>query len=264
MTDSTTNDAIEPNAPSAYPETEDDIRRSTLRGISTLDEMARQLQGEKAALRAAATRLEDATAAHEAAIRHARNFSDEARVVFERDAAAALAATEAAVARAAGDALDVTRAVTRQLPEDRVVVAPDVEAVAANRAAILAPVVASAPLTQLLADFRAALQADDLASCYLYANFLPNRLAAAPAPNEPSRPEIGAARSELAALLATARARLRDPAADPIRALAIEIRVQAAAVARPAAIRKQQAEQAARFARGERVAWPADPNLRAS
>jgi len=255
MTDTTTTDLT------PYPEAAPDAQIDVGRGLPTLAEMTRSLQAEKAALRDAATRIETATAAHAAAMRHAGNFTDEVRVVFERDAAAALAATEQAVARAASDALDVARAVTRQIPEDRLTVAPDVEAVAANRAAILGPVVATAPLTQLAADLRGALQAGDRASCFLYANYLPSRLAAPPAAHEAGHPEVGRARAELAALLATARARLRDPAADPLRALATEVRVQAAAAARPAEARRQQAALDADFATGRRVPWPAAPTL---
>ena len=232
--------------------------------VTTLTEMTRALQAEKTALRDAAARIETATAAHEAAIRHARNFSDEARVVFEREAAAVLAATEQAVARAASDALDVTRGVISQLPEDRMTVDPATEAVAANRAAILGPVVATAPLTQLRDDLRAALQADDRASCFLYANYLPSRLAAPPAAHEAGHPEIGQARTEIVALVARVRDDLRDTSFDPIRKLTAGVRDKAATARRPAETRRRQAAQDADFASGRRVPWPTVDSLEVS
>ena len=254
MTDTTTTDLT------PYPEAAPDAQIDVGRGLPTLAEMTRSLQAEKTALRDAAARIETATAAHEAAIRHAHNFSDEARVVFEREAAAALAATEQAVAQAASDALDVTRAVTRQLPEDRMVVDPATEALAVGRSVILGQVIQTAPLGQLRDELKGAIVAGDTATAYVMTALLPARLAAPPPPNEAGRPEVGEARREIAALLATARASLRDPAADPVRALVGEVRAQAAAVARPAEARRQQAALDADIQSGRRVAWPAaDP-----
>ena len=256
----TTNDAMTADT-SPYPDDEPGARIDAGHGLQTLAEMTRSLRAEEAALRDAAALLAAATADHEAATRHARNFSDDARALFERDAAASLAATEQAVARAAADALDVARAVTRRLPPDRMTVAADVAADAAHLAAVLAPVVATAPLTRLRDDLRGALQANDRASVYVLASYLPTRLDADPDPLEPGRPEVGQARAEIAGLLAEARASLRDRSADPVRHLAGEVRAQAQAVARPAAARRQRAERDRQIATGKRVPWPQEPSL---
>ena len=87
---------------------------------------------------------------------------------------------------------------------------------------------------------------------------------AAPAPREAGKPEIEEARGEIRGMLAQVRQTLRDKSLDATRERAGEVIAKAGTVSLAAATRQQQAEQAARFARGEKVAWPADPSLRVS
>lgn len=257
MTDATTT-----TDPSPSPEGEPDARRGALRGLSTLPELRAALEGEQAALRDAEKVLEVARATYESATRLAA-YSDEALAAAQRHHEPALVEAERAAARAASDAQDTVRAILAQLPADRMAIDPATETVAASRAVILGQVIQTASLPQLRDDLRAALQAGDQATCYVMANFLPARLAAAPPPNEPNRPEIGAARAEIAALLGRVRADLRDTSADPVRKLAAEVRDKAATARRPARVRQQQAALDADIASGRKIPWPVDPHLRA-
>ena len=263
--DQTTIPAIEPTAPSPHPETEDgDAPRSTGRGMLTLADMTRALALESANIAAATRALADAKATHDATARHAVNFSLEARQAVERDAASSLADAERNSARVAEAAERTVRAILAELPAGRMVVDPAVEAVAATRAVIMGHVIATVPLVQLAADLRGAIQAGDTASMYVMANFLPARLAAEPAPNEAARPEIGQARGEIAGLLSRVRDDLRDTSADLIRKLAADVRDKAATARRAAQVRQQQAALDADIKSGRRVAWPSQPDLRAS
>ena len=84
---------------------------------------------------------------------------------------------------------------------------------------------------------------------------------AAPAPREAGKPEIEEARGEIRGMFAQVRQTLRDKSLDATRERASEVIAKARKVSLAAATRKQQAEEAARFARGENVAWPTDPSL---
>ena len=87
---------------------------------------------------------------------------------------------------------------------------------------------------------------------------------AEPAPRDAGKPEIEEACGEIRGMLAQVRQTLRDKSLDATRERASEVIAKARKVSLAAATRKQQAEEAARFARGENVAWPTDPSLRAS
>jgi len=222
----------------------------------TLADMTRALALESAALAAATRDLEAARTIYDRMTRNDLASSPEALVIAQRDHAPALIEAERNSARGAEDAERNIRAILAELPTGRMVVDPATEAVAATRAVILGQVIQTASLGQLRDELKAAIQAGDTASMYLYGTYLPGRLAAAPAPNEAGRPEIGQARTEIAALVARVRDDLRDTSADPVRKLAAEVREKAATARRPAQVRQQQAAFNADIASGRKVAWP--------
>lgn len=250
--------------PTPYPDAEPDARIDVSRGLVTLADMQQALRAESSALAAADRSLEAAQKDFATRTRRTYFLSDEAHAIAIRDLTPAMVAAEQAAARVAETADRTVRAILAELPAGRMVVDPATEAVAATRAVILGKVIETAPLGQLRDELKAAIVAGDHASMYVYASYLPGRLAAAPAPNEAGRPEIGQARTEIATLLARVRDDLRDTSADPVKTLAAEVRQKAAKARQAANVRKQQAAFDADLQSGRKVAWPSDPNLRAS
>jgi len=156
------------------------------------------------------------------------------------------------------------RGILKAIEHDRIWIDPNESTVAAQREPLIRQLVETSDLPSLRDELRAAIIGEDRPTLYVFATLIPARLAAAPGPLDAGKPEIEEARGELRGMLAQVRQTLRDKSLDATRARAGEVIAKARTVSLAAATRQQQAEQAARFARGEKVAWPADPILRAS
>jgi len=230
-----------------------------LTDILTVDQMGIILRRDERSLTEAIERVDQATTTYEQLTRREGQSSDAGHEIAKKDHLPPLVAAEADGARVASASERNARGILGQLTTTatRMVVPAETEAAAATKLPLLARVVDSAPLTQLVAEFRAALVADDTAALYVLASLLPGRLAnEAPLGQPTGSPATDEARAEIARLVGRTRDALRDPSLDAIRDQANGVLARAAIARRASEQRRKQADLAARLAAGGRVAWP--------
>lgn len=233
-------------------------------GTPTLSQISETMRTDLDGVRDAQDALEAAQRTYATLTDRTRHSSDEAHEVALRDYLPPLREAEEHAARVAAAAERNARGILKAIGHDRIWIDPNESTVAAQREPLIRQIVETSALPALADELRAAVIGEDRPTLYVFATLIPARLAAAPAPREAGQPEIDEARGELRGMLAQVRQTLRDKSFDATRARAGEVIAKARTVSLAAATRKQRAEEAARFARGEKVAWPADPNLRAS
>jgi len=232
--------------------------------VKTLPEMTATLREALSTIEAAAAHERDAERDYQRITNRGSCASDEAHQVALRDYRPAVEEARRQHLRAAEDARQHVRTVLAHVAADRLVVTPDEQAAAHRQEPVIRRVVDTAALPQVRDALRLALVSDDKAQMLLFATMLPHRLSKPADEGEVGRPEIGAARAEIARLVAQAKVTLRDPSFDGVRKLAGEVNERAHAVGAADQGRRQRAAQAVDLASGRKVAWPADPNLRAS
>jgi len=192
------------------------------------------------------------------------HISGEALAVAERDHLPALRQAEQEAAQVGDQAARNARQVIKAAETARLRLAPGEEVTAAQRLPLFQQLAATAPLPQLADELRAAVIAEDRPAMYALAVTLPGRLDVAPGPLDAGRPELQEARDELRTMLAQVRGTLRDTSFDAARDRAHRVLDKAATARLADEARRREAAQAADLASGRKVAWPTQPDLRAS
>lgn len=229
----------------------------------TLTEMATVMRRDLSTIEAAQTAEKAAEATYRYNTHRAHFLSDEAYEAGLRDYLPPVIEARAVSQRAAEGARRNAQLVLRQTEAARLVATPDEQMSAARQEPVIRRVVDGGSFDTIRDEFRAAIVADDRAAMLLFATMLPDRLAK-PAPEEAQRPELGQARGEITRMLSQARDVLRDRSFDPVRKLASQANARAGEVSSAAFRRRSEEASAKQLASGEKVAWPSDPNLRAS
>ena len=229
----------------------------------TLTEMTSAMRRDLSTIETAQTAEKAAEATYRYNTHRAHFLSDEAYEAGLRDYLLPVTEAREASQRAAEAARRNARVVLHQTESARLVVTPDEQESAARQEPVIRRVVDGGNLPAIRDELRAAIIAEDRAAMLLFATMLPDRLAK-PAPEEAQRPELGQVRGEIVRMLSQARDTLRDQSFDPVRKLASEANARAGEVSAAAHRRRSEAAQAADLASGRKVAWPADPSLRAS
>lgn len=237
---------------------------NTMADITTLPEMITQMDADLTGIAAAEHDLERARQHFLDKTLRSGHISGEAREIAERDHLPAFQQAQQTLVQVGQQAARNARQVVKAAETARLRLAPSEEVAAAQRLPLFQQMVATAPLPQLADELRAALIAEDRPAMFALAMTLPARLDVAPDPLDAGRPEIGEARAEIRTMLARARGTLRDTSFDVARDRAQKVLNKAAEATQAIEARQRQAAQDADIKSGRKVAWPADPNLRAS
>jgi len=230
----------------------------------TLSQISETMRTDLTGMRDAQDALETAQRHYATTTHRAYATSDAAHEVALVDHLPPLREAEEHAAQVAAAAERNARDILRAIGHDRIWIDPNESAVAAQREPLIRQLVETSPLPALRDELRAAIIGEDRPTLYVYASYLPGRLAAAPGPLDAGKPELQEARDEIRAMLGQIRGTLRDKSLDATRERAAEVIGKATRTGLAAAARKQQAAQAADLASGRVVAWPDAPSLRAS
>jgi len=226
--------------------------------VMTIDQMQTTLKRDERSLTEAVSGLQAAESTYEGRTRRAAHSSDESAAIARRDFLPPVVAAEQAAARAGTAAeANIRQILAQTATTTRMTVSAEIEARAAAKVPILGRLIETASLPQLRDELKAAVISNDTAAIYVMASLLPGRLAGeAPLGQATGRPEVDAARAEIARLVGRVKDELRDTSLDPIRAQAGAVLEKAATARRAADRRRQQDAARARIDAGEIVAWP--------